>query len=96
MAIEMTMAKMKKVVAWSVVTHDGDLAGAQRGDFLERIIPECEPFPVSIDTWARGTGGWRRVNEIYHIRLKDLRLGLKLYAARIKGCDIKVNVSYHN
>jgi hypothetical protein len=53
-AIEMVMLKMKKVVAWSVVTHDGDMNGI-KGDYLEKLVAEKEPSPVPIDPWARGT-----------------------------------------
>ena len=53
-AIDMTMLKMNKIVAWSVASHDGELPAGN--DYLERLIPEREPTPVSIDPWARGTG----------------------------------------
>lgn len=54
-AIDMTLLKMKKVVGWSVVSHDGVLPD-HNDDFLERFAPEAEPTPISIDPWARGTG----------------------------------------
>jgi hypothetical protein len=53
-AIEMAMLKMKKVVAWSVVTHDGDING-MKDEYLEKLEAEKEPSPVPIDPWARGT-----------------------------------------
>jgi hypothetical protein len=51
-AIDMTILKMNKIVGWSVMSHDGILSE----EFLEVFVPECEPIPVSIDPWARGTG----------------------------------------
>ena len=51
-AIDMTMLKMRKIVGWSVISHDGSLTE----DVLEMLISEDEPIPVSIDPWARGTG----------------------------------------
>lgn len=51
-AIDMTILKMNKIVGWSVMNHDGVL----NEEFLELFIPECEPIPVIIDPWARGTG----------------------------------------
>ena len=51
-AIDMTMLKMRKLVGWSVISHDGSLTE----DALEMLISEDEPTPVSIDPWARGTG----------------------------------------
>lgn len=51
-AIDMTILKMNKIVGWSVMSHDGVLSE----DYVEFFVPECEPTPVSIDPWARGTG----------------------------------------
>lgn len=53
--IDMTMLKMKKVVGWSVVSHDGVLP-EHSDNFLERFSPEAEPTAILIDPWARGTG----------------------------------------
>lgn len=58
-AIDMTMLKMAKIVAWSVASHDGEIL-SNNGFSLEKLTPDGEPLPVSIDPWARGTG-----NEIW-------------------------------
>ena len=52
-AVEVVMLKMKKMVAWSVASHDGNIDSIPAG--LERRISEAEPVPSSIDPWARGT-----------------------------------------
>jgi len=52
-AVEVCMLKMKKVVAWSVVPHDGALEEHAQ---LEQRYAEGEPLAASIDPWARGTG----------------------------------------
>ena len=51
--VDMTMLKLEKIVAWSVLQHDGDLP--KEGSFEQRFA-EMEPAPASIDPWARGTG----------------------------------------
>ena len=76
-AIDMTMLKMKKVVAWSVVSHDGVLP-EQIDDFLERFAPEAEPTPISIDPWARGTGISRAVMSIVNINQCMLKYMIKI------------------
>ena len=52
-AVEMTMLKIKNMMAWSVTSHDGI---HKANDIFEHKIPEFEPAPISIDPWARGTG----------------------------------------
>ena len=51
-AVDITMLKMMKVVAWSVATHDGNI---DRTKQLEQRDPEGEPCRAMMDPWARGT-----------------------------------------
>ena len=50
---EIAMMKMRKIVAWATFEHDGDIS---KNDILEKLTPDGEPVPISIDPWARGTG----------------------------------------
>ena len=52
-AVDMTMLKLEKIVAWSILDHDGSLSAV--GNFEQRSA-EQEPTPALIDPWARGTG----------------------------------------
>jgi hypothetical protein len=57
LTVDVVMLKMKKLVAWSVVPHDGDVqAPTAMARGLERRAVEDEPVAVTIDPWARGTG----------------------------------------
>ena len=51
-AVDITMLKLMKVVAWSVAAHDGDI---DRNKQLEQREPEGEPCRSLMDPWARGT-----------------------------------------
>jgi hypothetical protein len=53
-AVEIAMLKMKKIVAWSAVEHDGN--SGEGSQPLELMNPDSEPVPVVIDPWARGAG----------------------------------------
>ena len=52
LAVDVTMLKVNKLVAWSVTSHDGDV---QAVPALEHRVVESEPVAVAIDPWARGT-----------------------------------------
>mmetsp|Transcript_19687 Transcript_19687/g.19786 ORF Transcript_19687/g.19786 Transcript_19687/m.19786 type:complete len:552 (+) Transcript_19687:294-1949(+) len=55
---EVAMAKIRNVVGWATLGHDGDFTG--KGSF-EQNTPEKEPSPVSIDPWARGAVPVRKI-----------------------------------
>jgi hypothetical protein len=56
-AAELAFLKVKKIADWSVLPHDGLLPPpSSNGACLEKYVPEAEPEPVPIDTWARGAG----------------------------------------
>ena len=57
-AVEICALKMKKVVAWSMVEHDG---AVEEHVQLEQRVAEGEPLAASIDPWARGTVPTRKV-----------------------------------
>jgi hypothetical protein len=52
-ATELAMLKMKKVLDWAVLDHDGVYADEEP---LEEFSLDAEPLPSKIDSWARGTG----------------------------------------
>jgi hypothetical protein len=51
--VKIAMTKMERVINWSSYVHDGDIVVDVP---LEEYIPDGEPAPASIDTWARGFG----------------------------------------
>eukprot|EP01041_Mallomonas_annulata_P000561 gene561-1082_t len=51
MAAEVAMSKINRIVAWSVMGHDGEVIPNK---VLEHKKPDLEPTPVHIDPWARG------------------------------------------
>ena len=56
LTVDVVMLKMKKLVAWSMTSHDGDVqAPTAMARGLERRAVEDEPVAVTIDPWARGT-----------------------------------------
>ena len=55
-AVEIVLLKTKKVVAWSVASHDGNIDSiGSSSDHFEKRDLEGEPKPTTIDPWARGT-----------------------------------------
>ena len=55
-AVDIAMLKIKKVVAWSVASHDGNIETiGTSSDHFEKRDLEREPTPTTIDPWARGT-----------------------------------------
>lgn len=58
-AAEVAVAKIKGIVSWAVLEHDGKVVLRQT---LEEKLPDREPTPVSIDPWARGAVPTRKIN----------------------------------
>eukprot|EP00601_Ochromonadales_sp_CCMP2298_P028920 CAMPEP_0173339008 /NCGR_PEP_ID=MMETSP1144-20121109/8114_1 /TAXON_ID=483371 /ORGANISM="non described non described, Strain CCMP2298" /LENGTH=276 /DNA_ID=CAMNT_0014284845 /DNA_START=51 /DNA_END=879 /DNA_ORIENTATION=- len=57
-ATELAMLKMKKVLDWAVLGHDGVYADEEP---LEEFSPDAEPLPSQIDSWARGTVAVKKI-----------------------------------
>jgi len=51
--VDAAMKKIEKIIAWATVSYDGKVSLENP---LESSIPDKEPSPASIDTWARGSG----------------------------------------
>lgn len=49
---DIVMKKLRRLVAWSVFSHDGCVEGVG----LEVDEPSHEPAPLTGDAWARGIG----------------------------------------
>ena len=47
------MQKVDRIIAWATSEYDGAVASEENP--LEVYIPDGEPAPASIDTWARGS-----------------------------------------
>ena len=50
---EVAMAKLKSVVAWATLQHDGNV---RPNEALEHKVAEVEPTQIVLDSWARGSG----------------------------------------
>ena len=55
-ATEMSMLKIQKLIELAMLDHDG--AKIREDEQLEVLIPDGEPSPSTIDSWARGTGNF--------------------------------------
>lgn len=53
-ATEMSMMKIQKLIDLAMLGHDGKQL--REDEQLEVFIPDGEPMPSTIDSWARGTG----------------------------------------
>lgn len=53
-ATEMSMLKIQKLIELAMLDHDG--AKIRDEEQLEVFMPDGEPCPSTIDSWARGTG----------------------------------------
>ena len=53
-AVDMSMQKISKLINIATYSYDGDATEADNP--LESMIPDEEPRPNVIDSWARGTG----------------------------------------
>lgn len=53
-ATEMSMMKLQKLIELAMLEHDG--RPLRDDEQLEVFIPDGEPMPSTIDSWARGTG----------------------------------------
>ena len=53
-ATEIAMLKIHKLIELAILEHDG--VHATEDEQLEVFIPDGEPLPSTIDSWARGTG----------------------------------------
>lgn len=60
LSAEIAMLKMRKIVAWATFEHDGVIPAPIEGDdgefIFDKLTPDGEPAPITIDPWARGTG----------------------------------------
>jgi hypothetical protein len=54
MSVTRVMDRVERLVAWATCTYDGEVTAPTSA--LETYIPDGEPAPAAIDTWARGTG----------------------------------------
>lgn len=69
----LAILKVNKMMELATLEHDGDLV---KGHSLERLTPDGEPYPSSIDSWARGTVAVKKVVvdegfNIQHARSND-------------------------
>jgi len=53
-ATELAMLKIDKIIELALMEHDGN--STFEDEQLEVFIPDGEPMPSTIDSWARGTG----------------------------------------
>lgn len=53
-ATEIAMQKVQKLIELAMLGHDGK--ALMEEEQLEVFIPDGEPAPSTIDSWARGTG----------------------------------------
>ena len=54
-ATQLAMLKIQKIVDLAIMEHDG--VHSSEEEQLEVFVPDFEPTPSVIDSWARGTGG---------------------------------------
>jgi len=52
LTVEAAIGKIEKMVAWATCAYDGKMSN----DALEVHVPDEEPVPALVDTWARGIG----------------------------------------
>lgn len=52
-AAKIQMQKLDRIIAWATLEYDGAVTTGENP--LETYIPDGEPAPASIDTWARGS-----------------------------------------
>jgi hypothetical protein len=53
-ATEMALMKVQKLIELAMLGHDG--SAVREDEQLEVLVPDGEPSPSTIDSWARGTG----------------------------------------
>ena len=54
MAATNALNRVDRLMAWATCTYDGAVTDPENP--LETYLPDGEPAPASIDTWARGIG----------------------------------------
>lgn len=52
-AVDLAMAKIEAMIKLATLQYDGISSAS---DPFEKMEAEAEPVPISIDSWARGTG----------------------------------------
>lgn len=80
MSTKLAMLTIKRIVAWSVLKHDGELPVNGDGNLipdkaLEQLTADPEPAPVMIDPWARGSVPTRKAtaNDVNYTRTEEGR-----------------------
>lgn len=66
-AAEVAMEKLRKLMAWAIIPHDGVVSRSTRQSTdisekkqvvnpIEKFLPDEIPPPVPMDPWSRGNG----------------------------------------
>ncbi len=54
LATKAAMLKLKRLMSWAVLGHDGVIDNGNKEKPLEYLRPDPDPQPILIDSWARG------------------------------------------
>ena len=54
LATKAAMLKLKRLMSWAVLSHDGAIDNDNKEKPLEYLQPDADPQPILIDSWARG------------------------------------------
>jgi hypothetical protein len=71
-ATEMALMKVQKLIELAMLGHDG--LAMRDDEQLEVLVPDGEPSPSTIDSWARGTGTPTHFTSAYISPNSHLRL----------------------
>lgn len=73
LAADMAMLKISKMLAWSLLAHDGEIDSSDPSKVFEFLTPDVEPTMPLVDTWARGSVPIRKPEEPHSADFKKLK-----------------------